>query len=81
MKKISQVNFWWAKNLSGSTEKLNDKFTVRFGETFVDFLGNTTVFLITLTYIHTVLPCFEILVISGIWSKLAKVKGKHEFQL
>ena len=38
MKKISMVNLWWAKNLSGSAEKLNDKFTVRFGETFVDFL-------------------------------------------
>jgi hypothetical protein len=38
MKKISQVNLWWAKNFSGRAEKLNDKFTVRFGETFVDFL-------------------------------------------
>ena len=38
MKKISQVNGWWAKNFSGSAKKLNDKFTVRFGETFVEFL-------------------------------------------
>jgi hypothetical protein len=38
IKKISQVNYWWAKNFSGSATKLNDKFTVRFGETFVDFL-------------------------------------------
>ncbi len=38
MKNISQVNLWWAKNFSGSAEKLNDKFTVNFGETFVDFL-------------------------------------------
>jgi hypothetical protein len=38
MKKISQVNGWWAKNFSGKAEKLDDKFTVRFGETFVDFL-------------------------------------------
>jgi len=37
MKKISQVNGWWAKSFSGSAEKLNDEFTVRFGETFVDF--------------------------------------------
>ncbi len=37
MKKISQVNGWWAKNFSGSAEKLNDKFTVNFGETFADF--------------------------------------------
>jgi len=38
MKKISQVNLWWAKNFSGRAEKLNDKFTVRFGDTFVDFV-------------------------------------------
>lgn len=37
MKKISQVNGWWAKNFSGSADKLNDKFTVNFGNTFVDF--------------------------------------------
>jgi hypothetical protein len=37
MKKISQVNKWWAKKVEGKTEKLNDKFTVDFGETFVDF--------------------------------------------
>ena len=34
---ISQVNGWWAKNFEGSAEKLNDVFTVRFGETFVTF--------------------------------------------
>lgn len=38
MKKISQVNLWWAKNFKGSAAQLNDKFTVSFGETFVDFL-------------------------------------------
>jgi Activator of Hsp90 ATPase homolog 1-like protein len=38
IKKISQVNRWWAKNFSGSAEKLDDKFTVRFGETYVDFV-------------------------------------------
>jgi hypothetical protein len=37
MKKIGQVNLWWAKNFSGHAEKLNDQFTVRFGETYVDF--------------------------------------------
>src|SRR5882724_8220145 len=37
MKKISQVNKWWAKKVKGKTEKLNDKFTADFGETFVDF--------------------------------------------
>jgi hypothetical protein len=38
MKKISQVNLWWKKDFLGSAEKLNDKFTVPFGEpSFVDF--------------------------------------------
>jgi hypothetical protein len=34
---IGRVNEWWAKNTEGSAEKLNDVFTVRFGETFVTF--------------------------------------------
>jgi hypothetical protein len=35
---ISRVNEWWAKNIEGSTEKLNDVFTVNFsGGTFVTF--------------------------------------------
>jgi hypothetical protein len=37
MKKIGQVNRWWAKNFTGKAEKLNDKFSVHFGETFVNF--------------------------------------------
>ena len=37
MKKISEVNKWWAKKVNGKTEKLNDKFTVDFGNTFVNF--------------------------------------------
>jgi hypothetical protein len=37
MKKISQVNLWWAKNVKGNSEKLGDKFTVDFGKTYVDF--------------------------------------------
>lgn len=37
MKKIARVNGWWAKNLKGKAEKLNDKFSVHFGDTFVDF--------------------------------------------
>jgi hypothetical protein len=35
--KISQVNKWWAKKVIGKSGKLNDKFKVDFGETFVDF--------------------------------------------
>lgn len=37
IKKISQVNKWWAKKTKGKTENLNDKFTTDFGETFVEF--------------------------------------------
>ena len=37
MKKINQVNKWWAKKVKGKTEKMNDKFTVDFGTTWVDF--------------------------------------------
>lgn len=39
IKKISQVNLWWKNDFTGSAEKLNDKFTVPFGEpSFVDFV-------------------------------------------
>jgi hypothetical protein len=37
MKKISEVNKWWAKNFKGNAEKLNDRLRVDFGPTFVDF--------------------------------------------
>lgn len=35
--KIARVSEWWAKNFEGNAQKLGDTFTVRFGETFVDF--------------------------------------------
>jgi hypothetical protein len=34
---IGRVSEWWAKNFKGYSQKLNDIFTVRFGETFVTF--------------------------------------------
>jgi hypothetical protein len=37
MKAISQVNKWWAKDFKGKAAKLNDTFSVYFGDTFVDF--------------------------------------------
>ena len=37
MKRIGQVNLWWAKNFKGHAGKLNDEFSVHFGDTYVDF--------------------------------------------
>ncbi|HEU4718324.1 MAG TPA: SRPBCC domain-containing protein [Bacteroidia bacterium] len=37
LEKISRVNGWWAKNFQGKAGKLNDRFSVHFGKTFVDF--------------------------------------------
>jgi len=34
---IANVSGWWAKDFSGSASKAGDRFTVRFGTTFVDF--------------------------------------------
>ena len=35
--KIAHVADWWAKHFEGSARNPGDRFTVRFGETFVDF--------------------------------------------
>jgi len=37
MKKISQVNLWWAIGFKGKAGKLNDEFSVYFGDTSVNF--------------------------------------------
>jgi hypothetical protein len=34
MEGISNVSGWWATHVEGSTKKINDVFTVRFGKTF-----------------------------------------------
>lgn len=34
-KKINSVTKWWTENLEGSSQKLNDEFTVRFGDVHV----------------------------------------------
>jgi len=39
MEKINKINLWWRKDFADTAEKLNDKFTVPFGEpSFVDFI-------------------------------------------
>jgi hypothetical protein len=56
--KINHVKEWWAKNFSGNSQKLNDVFTVRFGETFVTFKlievvpDKKVVWLVTDCYLH-----------------------------
>jgi len=35
--KISQVSKWWAAHVEGNSQKLNDVFTVSFGDTTVTF--------------------------------------------
>ena len=35
--RISRVPDWWTKGFTGAARKVGDTFTVRFGETFVDF--------------------------------------------
>jgi len=34
---INYVSGWWTENIEGNSEKLDDVFTVHFGETFVIF--------------------------------------------
>jgi hypothetical protein len=34
---INHVSGWWTENIEGNSEKLDDVFTVHFGETFVTF--------------------------------------------
>jgi hypothetical protein len=37
VEKVNRVSAWWGKNVEGSPQKLNDIFTIRFGETWVTF--------------------------------------------
>jgi hypothetical protein len=37
MKKISQVDLWWARNFKGEAGKAGDEFSVCFGDTYVNF--------------------------------------------
>ncbi|MGZ3884218.1 MAG: SRPBCC domain-containing protein [Bacteroidia bacterium] len=61
MKRIGQVDLWWAKKFKGKAAKLNDEFSVYFGgpkDTFVDFKisevipGEKIVWLVTDCNLH-----------------------------
>jgi hypothetical protein len=55
---IANVDGWWAKNFKGNAKKAGDAFTVKFGETFVDFKiteavpGKKVVWLVTDCNLH-----------------------------
>lgn len=34
-KSINNVSKWWTENMEGSSQKLNDQFTVHFGKTYI----------------------------------------------
>jgi len=56
MDAISRVSVWWAKDFIGRAEKLDDEFTVRFGETFVTF--RITEFIPGAKVVWTVTNCY-----------------------
>ncbi len=55
---IADVSAWWAKNFKGNAKNVNDVFSVKFGETFVDFKitesvpGKRVVWLVTDCNLH-----------------------------
>ena len=57
-KNVNRVSAWWTENLEGSSENLNDVFTVHFGDTFVTFKiielvpAKKVVWLVTDCYLH-----------------------------
>ncbi len=55
---IADVGAWWAKSFKGNAKNVNDVFSVKFGETFVDFKiiesvpGKRVVWLVTDCNLH-----------------------------
>ena len=53
---IGRVSEWWATNFEGRAQRLNDEFTVRWGETFVTF--RVTEFVPNAMVAWTVTDCY-----------------------
>ena|ERR1043166_6396819 len=53
MKSIARVGDWWAKDFEGKAAKLKDKFTVNFGDTYVNFWISKVVPGKTITWLVT----------------------------
>jgi hypothetical protein len=57
-KSINDVAAWWTENIEGSSEKLNDVFTIHFGEAFVTMKivesvsDKKVVWIVTDCYLH-----------------------------
>jgi len=85
LKSISKVNLWWAKNFKGKATKLNDKFSVYFGDTYVDFKiselipGKKIVWAVTNCNLHWIKENKEWNGTEIVWD-LADLKGKTQIQ-
>ena len=83
MERISQVKSWWAKNLKGQAGKLNDEFSVYFGDTYVNFRvsevvpNKKIVWLVTECNLHWIKDKQEWKNTQVIWS-LAENNGKTQ---
>ena len=80
-KRIAQVDLWWAKNFKGRAGKLNDEFSVHFGDTYVNFRISETipdrkiVWLVTDCNLHWIKAKKEWNNTEVVWS-LAEKDGK-----
>jgi hypothetical protein len=78
LERISRVSEWWTKGFTGASQKLGDRFTVRFGETFVDFTivevipEERTVWQVTNSYLHWINNKTEWTGTRIVWEVLAE---------
>jgi len=83
MKKINQVNLWWAKNFKGQASNLNDEFSVYFGDTFVNFRisevipDKKIVWQVTDCYLHWISDKTEWKDTEVIWSLTEQSEKTH----